>query len=112
MRHLPADHPEHDPLRSAEVLTLLKKHERARGKSTVGPGSRDFLRWCRDRGLPEVVCGHFARCSIRGAELSFGYGYLVDANGIIDVHKRHADPLAAALLSIGSCPNGDPVVMT
>jgi hypothetical protein len=136
---MPIVKPEQDPFRTAEVLTLLEKHEERRQRngnaeplsrefaellkrlkrcipsrsktSLIGPGSPAFLRWCNEQGLPQDLRDHFARCSVRGAERSFGCAVLRDEQGIIDAHKSDTQLLAAKLLNIASCPNGDLVVM-
>lgn len=135
---MPTTNREHDPLRTAEVLALLKKHEKNRRrkkydsasselaemlkllrthvpfqarKSTLGPASRAFMRWCDEQGLPQDVRDHFRRCSIHGAGRSFGPGVLKEETGIIAAHDNDSHLFAAQFLNIGSCGNGDMVVM-
>lgn len=82
-----------------------------RASVETGPASPRFVQWARRHGVPESAIARFASAWVRDDDAAVGAVMLMTEERIMDTDAQEPWWLTAGFLAIGSCFNGDPVVL-
>lgn len=77
----------------------------------AGAASARFLRWATARGVPDCVLSRFAWMWVKSDDEAVGTVTLMTEEAIVRTAAQEPWWLSHGLMAIGSCLNGDPVVL-